>query len=146
MVHHQRFLTAKTCVKDEPFHVPQTQKYCAGHLSEWDPKITTFPGLYVLGSAYALLLEALGSICLPEDWQPLVRLHKADAWKHDVPNMPHHIRHTWELFLLGTFKSTSILLQHQCEIVCMLTNILSLEDMIEIVSCQLYSKFCKCAE
>ncbi|KAF8057743.1 ALG10 [Scenedesmus sp. PABB004] len=38
---------------DEPFHVPMAQRYCAGRLREWDPKVTTFPGLYVLGAAYA---------------------------------------------------------------------------------------------
>jgi hypothetical protein len=31
--------------KDEFFHVPQAQKYCAGDYT-WDPKITTPPGLY----------------------------------------------------------------------------------------------------
>ena len=39
--------------QDEPFHVPATQRYCAGDFATWDPKITTFPGLYVLGAAYA---------------------------------------------------------------------------------------------
>ena len=39
--------------QDEPFHVPATQRYCAGDLLTWDPKITTFPGLYALGAAYA---------------------------------------------------------------------------------------------
>jgi hypothetical protein len=29
------------------------QLYCKGHLLTWDPKITTFPGLYVVGAAYA---------------------------------------------------------------------------------------------
>ena len=33
---------------DEPFHVKQTQEYCAGNWSVWDEKITTFPGLYLL--------------------------------------------------------------------------------------------------
>jgi alpha-1,2-glucosyltransferase len=33
---------------DEIFHVPQTQQWCAGNWSSWDPKITTLPGLYVL--------------------------------------------------------------------------------------------------
>jgi hypothetical protein len=33
--------------------VPATQRYCAGDFRTWDPKITTFPGLYVLGAAYA---------------------------------------------------------------------------------------------
>jgi alpha-1,2-glucosyltransferase len=31
--------------------VPQTQRYCAGDWATWDPKITTLPGLYVLGAA-----------------------------------------------------------------------------------------------
>uniref|UniRef100_K3W7E6 Dol-P-Glc:Glc(2)Man(9)GlcNAc(2)-PP-Dol alpha-1,2-glucosyltransferase n=1 Tax=Globisporangium ultimum (strain ATCC 200006 / CBS 805.95 / DAOM BR144) TaxID=431595 RepID=K3W7E6_GLOUD len=38
---------------DEIFHIPQTQKYCAGRFEEWDPKITTFPGLYVFSTLYA---------------------------------------------------------------------------------------------
>lgn len=32
---------------DEIFHVPQAQKYCQGRFSEWDPMITTLPGLYL---------------------------------------------------------------------------------------------------
>ena len=35
---------------DEFFHVRQTQAYCAGRWAEWDPKITTFPGLYLIGA------------------------------------------------------------------------------------------------
>ncbi|PRW39235.1 Dol-P-Glc:Glc(2)Man(9) c(2)-PP-Dol alpha-1,2-glucosyltransferase [Chlorella sorokiniana] len=35
---------------DEPFHVPQTRRYCEGRWREWDHKITTFPGLYVFGA------------------------------------------------------------------------------------------------
>lgn len=30
---------------DEIFHIPQAQKYCDGHWSEWNDKITTPPGL-----------------------------------------------------------------------------------------------------
>ncbi|XP_034251591.1 dol-P-Glc:Glc(2)Man(9)GlcNAc(2)-PP-Dol alpha-1,2-glucosyltransferase [Thrips palmi] len=33
---------------DEVFHIPQAQRYCNGSFSEWDPKITTLPGLYFL--------------------------------------------------------------------------------------------------
>ncbi|XP_036995609.2 dol-P-Glc:Glc(2)Man(9)GlcNAc(2)-PP-Dol alpha-1,2-glucosyltransferase [Artibeus jamaicensis] len=35
---------------DEIFHLPQAQRYCEGHfsLSQWDPMITTLPGLYLL--------------------------------------------------------------------------------------------------
>ncbi|KAK4319854.1 hypothetical protein Pmani_009241 [Petrolisthes manimaculis] len=32
---------------DEIFHIPQAQKYCEGKFYEWDPKITTLPGLYL---------------------------------------------------------------------------------------------------
>lgn len=32
---------------DEIFHVPQAQKYCEGKFNEWDPMITTLPGLYL---------------------------------------------------------------------------------------------------
>ncbi|XP_040834812.1 dol-P-Glc:Glc(2)Man(9)GlcNAc(2)-PP-Dol alpha-1,2-glucosyltransferase [Ochotona curzoniae] len=35
---------------DEIFHLPQAQRYCEGHfsLSQWDPMITTLPGLYLV--------------------------------------------------------------------------------------------------
>ncbi|KAM9705307.1 dol-P-Glc:Glc(2)Man(9)GlcNAc(2)-PP-Dol alpha-1,2-glucosyltransferase isoform 1-T17 [Menidia menidia] len=33
---------------DEIFHVPQAQKYCQGKFTEWDPMITTLPGLYLV--------------------------------------------------------------------------------------------------
>ncbi|MBN3326446.1 AG10A glucosyltransferase, partial [Atractosteus spatula] len=33
---------------DEIFHVPQAQKYCEGRFNEWDPMITTLPGLYLI--------------------------------------------------------------------------------------------------
>lgn len=33
---------------DEVFHIPQAQKYCDGNFTEWDSKITTPPGLYLL--------------------------------------------------------------------------------------------------
>lgn len=62
-------ILARLCLplpmQDEPFHVPQTQRWCGGRWWEWDPKITTFPGLYFFGVAAggleAALLRALGS-------------------------------------------------------------------------------------
>ncbi|KAF2809310.1 uncharacterized protein BDZ99DRAFT_498709 [Mytilinidion resinicola] len=33
---------------DEVFHVRQAQVYCSGAFSQWDPKITTPPGLYLV--------------------------------------------------------------------------------------------------
>ena len=47
-------------IHDEPFHVNQTQKYCAGQLREWDPKITTFPGLYVFAALPSWIGAAVG--------------------------------------------------------------------------------------
>ncbi|RZF48044.1 hypothetical protein LSTR_LSTR002110 [Laodelphax striatellus] len=33
---------------DEIFHVPQAQKFCNGTFNEWDSKITTLPGVYLI--------------------------------------------------------------------------------------------------
>ncbi|XP_029471246.1 dol-P-Glc:Glc(2)Man(9)GlcNAc(2)-PP-Dol alpha-1,2-glucosyltransferase-like isoform X2 [Rhinatrema bivittatum] len=33
---------------DEIFHVPQAREYCGGHFQQWDPMITTLPGLYLV--------------------------------------------------------------------------------------------------
>ena len=33
---------------DEIFHIPQAQKYCHYKFQEWDPKITTLPGIYLV--------------------------------------------------------------------------------------------------
>ncbi|KAK4110307.1 glycosyltransferase family 59 protein [Canariomyces notabilis] len=37
---------------DEVFHIPQAQTYCAGRFWDWDDKITTPPGLYLLAALY----------------------------------------------------------------------------------------------
>ncbi|KAJ1650320.1 glucosyltransferase [Dispira simplex] len=42
---------------DEKFHVAQAQAYCQGRYSEWHPKLTTPPGLYVVSN---LLLYLVG--------------------------------------------------------------------------------------
>ena len=51
--------------QDEIFHVPQTQRYCTGQWKEWDPKITTFPGLYLLGTVIGRLFDALMGSSMP---------------------------------------------------------------------------------
>ncbi|XP_015270843.1 PREDICTED: putative Dol-P-Glc:Glc(2)Man(9)GlcNAc(2)-PP-Dol alpha-1,2-glucosyltransferase [Gekko japonicus] len=33
---------------DEAFHIPQAQAYCEGRFTQWDPMITTLPGLYLV--------------------------------------------------------------------------------------------------
>ncbi|XP_078535987.1 dol-P-Glc:Glc(2)Man(9)GlcNAc(2)-PP-Dol alpha-1,2-glucosyltransferase [Lissotriton helveticus] len=38
----------RTPYMDEIFHVQQAQLYCAGRFREWDPMITTLPGLYLV--------------------------------------------------------------------------------------------------
>ncbi|CBK23044.2 uncharacterized protein [Blastocystis hominis] len=40
---------------DEIFHFSMTQNYLEGNYTYWDPKITTFPGLYVIGTLYCKL-------------------------------------------------------------------------------------------
>lgn len=45
---------------DEFFHLRQCLVYCKHDFFNWDPKITTPPGLYILGTAYAHVLHALG--------------------------------------------------------------------------------------
>ncbi|KAK4772879.1 hypothetical protein SAY87_027898 [Trapa incisa] len=41
---------------DEIFHIPQAQQYCVGNFRNWDPMITTPPGLYVLSLVHAAVL------------------------------------------------------------------------------------------
>lgn len=61
---------------DEVFHVGQAAQYCLGHWGHWDPKISTFPGLYVVpalvarASVAALGLDA-SEVCFS------VRLYRA---------------------------------------------------------------------
>lgn len=45
---------------DEIFHIPQTQRYCQGNFKSWDPKITTPPGLYILGYLYSGIVDMTG--------------------------------------------------------------------------------------
>ncbi|KAF9874698.1 alpha- glucosyltransferase alg10 [Colletotrichum karsti] len=41
---------------DEVFHIPQAQKFCQGRWTEWDDKITTPPGLYILSKYYLAMM------------------------------------------------------------------------------------------
>ncbi|KAK5578267.1 hypothetical protein RB653_003222 [Dictyostelium firmibasis] len=45
---------------DEIFHIPQTIKYCEFKFKEWDNKITTLPGLYILALIYSNVLSMFG--------------------------------------------------------------------------------------
>lgn len=44
---------------DEIFHIPQAQKYCNGSYSEWNDKITTPPGLYLISLLLQLPITAV---------------------------------------------------------------------------------------
>ena len=46
--------------------MPQTQRYCKGDIEHWDPKITTFPGLYMLAAPYAKAVAHLQSSLTPK--------------------------------------------------------------------------------
>ncbi|KAH7312421.1 DIE2/ALG10 family-domain-containing protein [Stachybotrys elegans] len=46
---------------DEFFHIPQAQKYCQGRFREWDDKITTPPGLYLISSFPRTLMRSIGA-------------------------------------------------------------------------------------
>ncbi|GAM20240.1 hypothetical protein SAMD00019534_034150 [Acytostelium subglobosum LB1] len=46
-------------MKDEIFHVPQTQRYCSFDFYTWDNKITTLPGLYVLATLGSHVLRVV---------------------------------------------------------------------------------------
>ena len=58
-------------MQDEPFHVLQTQRYCRGDWWTWDPKITTFPGLYIVATVVAWASVRLGAV--PAGADPGVR-------------------------------------------------------------------------
>jgi len=51
---------------DEIFHVPQVQKYCSGNFTDWDPKITTLPGLYLVSVGIISPLNSLASFMTGE--------------------------------------------------------------------------------
>ena len=55
---------------DEVFHIPQAQKYCEHRFNEWDPMITTLPGLYFsswlfLEGLAVALKQDIKTLCMP---------------------------------------------------------------------------------
>ncbi|EPS44082.1 hypothetical protein H072_1904 [Dactylellina haptotyla CBS 200.50] len=44
---------------DEVFHIPQAQKYCLMNFRDWDNKITTPPGLYLLSYIYVGFVQVI---------------------------------------------------------------------------------------
>ncbi|EJT97967.1 hypothetical protein DACRYDRAFT_111484 [Dacryopinax primogenitus] len=53
---------------DEPFHVPQAQRYCSFEFDTYDPKLTTPPGLYLFSLGISKLFAMRCSL-------PLLRFH-----------------------------------------------------------------------
>ncbi|EHY52988.1 glucosyltransferase [Exophiala dermatitidis] len=53
---------------DEFFHVPQVQAYWLGKWTQWDPKITTPPGLYI----YSYIVNSIRDFFSKEDFKPSV--------------------------------------------------------------------------
>ena len=55
---------------DEVFHIPQVQKYCAHRFDQWDPMITTLPGLYFCSWGFIEFLavafkQDVKTMCMP---------------------------------------------------------------------------------
>ena len=48
----------------------QTAQYCRGNFTAWDPKITTLPGLYLLGAPYGLAVHQALSLLRPRGLGP----------------------------------------------------------------------------
>uniref|UniRef100_A0A1I8BC41 Dol-P-Glc:Glc(2)Man(9)GlcNAc(2)-PP-Dol alpha-1,2-glucosyltransferase n=1 Tax=Meloidogyne hapla TaxID=6305 RepID=A0A1I8BC41_MELHA len=63
---------------DEIFHVAQTKLYCKGIYNEWNPKITTPPGLYFLAVLFGFCGNEryLNSLILPFCFAGLCRLRR----------------------------------------------------------------------
>lgn len=63
VIHHLVSENVKEPFIDEIFHLTQCQTYCKYGFSNWqdhwDNKITTPPGLYILGNGYSYLIELL---------------------------------------------------------------------------------------
>ncbi|QBM86532.1 alpha-1,2-glucosyltransferase [Metschnikowia aff. pulcherrima] len=88
---------------DEIFHLRQCQTYCRHDFLNWDDKITTPPGLYILGTVYSHILHAFGvrDSCGPTALRslnlvagavalPLVLslVKSANFWKINVVSLP----------------------------------------------------------
>ncbi|ETN67485.1 alpha-1,2 glucosyltransferase ALG10 [Anopheles darlingi] len=57
LVFHKVYETSQLVI-DEEFHLRQGDHYCRGRFQKWDPKITTFPGLYLASTAILSPLNA----------------------------------------------------------------------------------------
>ena len=53
------FFRVESAYMDEVYHIPQAQRFCINDFAHWDPKITTFPGLYLLSAGLHFILKRL---------------------------------------------------------------------------------------
>ncbi|KAL3289747.1 hypothetical protein HHI36_023144 [Cryptolaemus montrouzieri] len=89
------FLTSNIIV-DEEFHLPLGEAYCWRDFNKWDPKVTTFPGLYLLStlifssfklcSTYWLRLTSFiaASVNIILFYMVLKLFNKEVAWKNVI--------------------------------------------------------------
>eukprot|EP00775_Hariotina_reticulata_P011207 gene11207-11357_t len=77
---------------DEPFHVPMTQLYCKGDFLAWDPKITTFPGLYYIAPSEDSTQDAVQSATASKR-----RLQSSKQQKGQRQHNSGHLAELWQL-------------------------------------------------
>jgi alpha-1,2-glucosyltransferase len=85
---------------DEVFHIPQAQQYCAFNFSEWDPMITTLPGLYFISFLLLYPLSVAFSIDLISLCTPFtLRLTNLFLWVANViPGYRILFKLNWEVY------------------------------------------------
>lgn len=65
---------------DEVFHVPQAQAYWAGNWTQWDPKLTTPPGLYIFSYAFNSLTRVISRKELVQTTEDLRNVNAVLLW------------------------------------------------------------------
>lgn len=65
---------------DEVFHIPQAQAYWVGNWTQWDPKLTTPPGLYVFSNAFNSISKTLSRKELAQRTEDLRNVSAVLLW------------------------------------------------------------------
>lgn len=75
VIQNQNTLKLTSPFIDEIFHLRQCQRYCHGNY-EWDTKITTPPGLYILGVLFTriVLVFTTKNVCDDDSWLRSINL------------------------------------------------------------------------
>lgn len=107
--------------QDEVFHIPQAQKYCESKWLEWDDKITTPPGLYVLPNS------ALSPFCSPD--HPVVGgVGLVDTFSRYAVSLLIH-RALW--FMNGNCSETSLRMTNWVAIIVLIFTAVDCRRLIE---------------